>query len=87
MKDEPGCGRGGVDVLGETAEARALGLMGVDDLQEILQRAREPVVPGDHHDVAQAELVEEASNSGRWRAVPVTVSEKERSQPAASSAS
>jgi len=59
MEDEPPGRCGGVDVLGEGAETRAALLDGLDDLQQVAQRAGEAVVFGHDDDIALAQVIEQ----------------------------
>lgn len=59
MEDQPARRRGGVDVLGERAEASAARLDRLHDVEKVAQRAGEAVVLGDDDHVSGAELVEE----------------------------
>jgi hypothetical protein len=62
-------------------------LIGVHDLEQVLERAREPVVLGHHHDVALAELVEEPVELGAraQRAADLVGEDAARSRPVSAS--
>lgn len=67
---------GGVDVLGQRPEARAALLDQRDDVEEIAQGARQPVIPGDNHHIARTQRVDQPVKLG-----PPVFSENTRSAP------
>ena len=64
MKHQPPRRRGGVDVLGQRPEARALRLDGVHDIEKVAQGSGQAVVLGDGDHVALAQLIEQAVQFG-----------------------
>ena len=61
-------GRGGVEAFLETHEVDALGLEGVDGLEEFTQRAAEPVEADDAEAIARSGVVDELGEPGAVRA-------------------
>ena len=68
MEHELAGGRGGVEVFVETHEVDALGLEGVDGLEEFTQRAAESVKASDAEAVARSGMVDELGEPGAVRA-------------------
>ena len=64
MEHQPTCGRGGVDVLGQRPEARALRLDRVHNVKKITQGTGKAVVLGNSDHVALAQLIEQAVQLG-----------------------
>jgi hypothetical protein len=64
MEHQPTGGRGGVDVLGQRPEARALRLDRVHDIEKVAQGTGEAVILGDGDHVALAQLIEQAVQLG-----------------------
>lgn len=64
MKDQPTGWRGGVDVLGQGPETRALRLDRVHDVEKVAQGASEAIILGDGDHVALAQLIEKAVQLG-----------------------
>lgn len=60
MKHQPAGRRGGVDVLGQRPETRALRLDRIHDVEKVTQGAGEAVVLGNGDHVALAQLIEQA---------------------------
>lgn len=56
--------RGGVYRFGQASEAGAFTIEGLDDGQQVLERAREPVELPDHHDIAITQIVEQMMQLG-----------------------
>jgi hypothetical protein len=64
MEHQPTGRRGGVDVLSQRLEARALRLDGVYNVEKVTQRTGQAIILGDGDHVALAQLIEQAVQLG-----------------------
>lgn len=83
---QPASRRGGVNVLGQAAEACTGRLDAGDDPEQVLKRPAETIILGDHYHVARTQLVNQTLEFGPGGAVLEIFSAKTRPAPAASRA-
>ena len=64
MKHQPTGGRGGVDILGQRPEARAMPLDRVHDVEKVTQGTGKAIILRDGDHVALAQLIEQTVQLG-----------------------